>query len=32
MLTRLKLDDKEALMTDAIAKLYDHLTMMLGAL
>ena len=32
MLTRLKLDGKEAVMTDATAKLYDRLTLMSGAL
>ena len=32
MLTKLKLDGKEALMTDAIAEWYDCLTMMTDAL
>ena len=32
MLTRLKLDGKEALMTDAIAERYDCLAMMTDAL
>ena len=32
MLTKLKLDGKEALMTDAIAERYDCLTMMMDAL
>ena len=32
MLTRLKLDGKEALMTDAIAERYDCLTRMTSAL
>ena len=32
MLTKLKLDDKEVLMTDATAEQYDRLTKMAGAL
>ena len=32
MLTRLKLNGKEALMTDATAEQYDFLTKMTGAL
>ena len=32
MLTRLKLDGKEVLMTDAPAERYDFLTKMMGAL
>ena len=32
MRNRLKLDGKEALMTNAIAERYDHLTKMTGAL
>ena len=32
MLTRLKLDGKESLMTNATTEQYDHLTKMTGAL